>query len=248
MLKPGGNPARQPEWKTPRQTGSTSVWQPASGRAAQFAVVWSPSRALQMSAALLGREAAVTATSLGSQAASQLRASQMTKTASQLRASDCCSRARGARPGANSTPLTARAAFACAGAGARGMAGNVDAMPKPDLRKYAASLGVATRKEGTKQWRQVADVRADCKLREAAQQQHSPARAGGPGSASSSQATPSSSSTGAPAQAVQQKQALAHAGGQALPARPRRRRRLRAERLRRRPRRRQGWAQGTWKV
>ena len=109
--------------------------------------------------------------------------------------------------------LTARAAFACAGAGAHGMAGNLDAMRKPDLMKYAASLGVATRKEGTKQWRQVADVRADCKLREAAQQQHSSARAGGPGSASSSQATPSTSSTGAPTQAVQQKQALAHAGG-----------------------------------
>ena len=82
------------------------------------------------------------------------------------------------------------------------MAGNVDAMRKPDLMKYAASLGVATRKEGTKQWRQVADVRADCKLREAAQQQHSPAHAGGADSASSSQATPSAPSTGAPTQAV----------------------------------------------
>ena len=84
------------------------------------------------------------------------------------------------------------------------MAGNVDEMRKPDLMKYAASLGVPTRKEGTKQWRQVADVRADCKLREAAQQQHSPARAGGPGSASSSQATPSAPSAGAPTQAVRE--------------------------------------------
>ena len=70
------------------------------------------------------------------------------------------------------------------------MAGSLDEMRKPDIMKYAASLGVATRKAGTKQWRQVADVRADCKLREAAHQQHSPARAGGPGSASSSQAAP----------------------------------------------------------
>ena len=102
------------------------------------------------------------------------------------------------------------------------MAGNVDEMRKPELMKYAAFLGVATRREGTKQWRVVADVRADCKLREQhsdvrARQQHSPASAGGPGSASSSQGTPSAPSTGAPTQvvggAVQQKQSLAHAGG-----------------------------------
>ena len=31
--------------------------------------------------------------------------------------------------------------------------------------KYAASLGVATRREGGRNWRKVKDVRADCKVR-----------------------------------------------------------------------------------
>ena len=52
------------------------------------------------------------------------------------------------------------------------MAGNVDKMLKADLMKYAASLGVATRREGG-QMRKVEGVRADCKVREAAEQQRS---------------------------------------------------------------------------
>ena len=68
------------------------------------------------------------------------------------------------------------------------MGGNVDEMRKPELMKYAASLGVATRRQGTKTWRLVKDVRADCKMREAAEQQRLLADAGGPGSASPSQA------------------------------------------------------------
>ena len=73
--------------------------------------------------------------------------------------------------------------------------------------KYAASLGVATRKQGTKLWRAVSDVREDCKLREAAQQQRSRAHAGEPGSASSSLAVPSASRGLAPTQT-----SSAHAG------------------------------------
>ena len=34
-----------------------------------------------------------------------------------------------------------------------GMEGNVDQMRKEELMKYARSLGVATRKDGTKKWR-----------------------------------------------------------------------------------------------
>ena len=87
----------------------------------------------------------------------------------------------------------------------------MDEMMKPELMKCAVSLWVATRRQGTKTWRLVKDVRADCKVREAAQQQHSasPTQAvqaagagsaalenslladvGGPGSASPSQAAP----------------------------------------------------------
>ena len=65
------------------------------------------------------------------------------------------------------------------------MEGNVDDMRKDELMKYARSLGVATRKEGTKNWRAVEEVRQDCKAREAAQQERSRAHAGEPGSASS---------------------------------------------------------------
>ena len=68
------------------------------------------------------------------------------------------------------------------------MGGNVDEMRKPELMKYAASLGVATRRQGTKTWRLLKDVRADCKMREAAEQQRLLADAGGPGSANPSQA------------------------------------------------------------
>ena len=66
----------------------------------------------------------------------------------------------------------------------------MDEMMKPELMKYAASLGVATRRQGTKTWRLLKDVRADCKMREAAEQQRLLADAGGPGSASPSQAAP----------------------------------------------------------
>ena len=69
----------------------------------------------------------------------------------------------------------------------------MDEMRKDELMKYAAKLGVATRKQGTKLWRAVSDVRQDCKLREAAEQQRSRALAGEPGSASSSLAVPSAS-------------------------------------------------------
>ena len=37
--------------------------------------------------------------------------------------------------------------------------------------KYAASLGVATRREGGRNWRKVEDVRADCKVRKCTEQQ-----------------------------------------------------------------------------
>ena len=49
--------------------------------------------------------------------------------------------------------------------GARGMAGNVDQMRRADLMKYAASLGVATRREGRLNWRRVDEVRADCEVK-----------------------------------------------------------------------------------
>ena len=58
---------------------------------------------------------------------------------------------------------------------------------------YAQSLGVATRKEGTKKWRAVEEVRQECKAREAAQQERSRAHAGEPGSASSGVAVRSAS-------------------------------------------------------
>ena len=58
---------------------------------------------------------------------------------------------------------------------------------------YAQSLGVATRKEGTNNWRAVQEVRQDCKAREAAQQERSRAHAGEPGSASSGVAVRSAS-------------------------------------------------------
>ena len=66
----------------------------------------------------------------------------------------------------------------------------LDKMPKPELMKYACSL-VATRKQGTKLWRSVSDVRAEFKTREAAQLESSLGDALGPGVASSSQAAPS---------------------------------------------------------
>ena len=52
-----------------------------------------------------------------------------------------------------------------------GMEVNVDKMRKMDLMRYAASLGVATRKERSKAatWRAVKDVREDCMLRQSAQ-------------------------------------------------------------------------------
>ena len=75
------------------------------------------------------------------------------------------------------------------------MGGNVDEMRKPELMKYAASLGVATRRQGMKTWRLLKDVRADCKMREAAEQQRLLADAGGPGSVSPSQAAPPAPST-----------------------------------------------------
>ena len=87
------------------------------------------------------------------------------------------------------------------------MGRNLDEMRKEELMKYAASLGVATRKQGTKLWRAVSDVRQDCKLREAAEQQRSRALAGEPGSASSSLAVPSASRGLAPTQT-----SSAHAG------------------------------------
>ena len=59
--------------------------------------------------------------------------------------------------------------------------------------KYAQSLGVATRKEGTKNWRAVQEARQDCKAREAAQQERSRAHAGEPSSASSGVAVRSAS-------------------------------------------------------
>ena len=65
------------------------------------------------------------------------------------------------------------------------MEGNVDQMRKEELMKYARSLGVATRKEGTNKLRAAQEVRQDCKAREAAQQERSRAHAGEPGSASS---------------------------------------------------------------
>ena len=73
------------------------------------------------------------------------------------------------------------------------MEGNVDKMRKDELMKYARSLGVATRKEGTKTWRAIQEVRQDCKAREAAQQERSRAHAGEPGSASSGVAVRSAS-------------------------------------------------------
>ena len=66
-------------------------------------------------------------------------------------------------------------------------------MRKDELMKYAQRLGVATRKEGTKNWRAVQEVRQDCKAREAAQQERSRAHAGEPGSASSGVAVRSAS-------------------------------------------------------
>ncbi|CAK0826194.1 unnamed protein product, partial [Prorocentrum cordatum] len=73
----------------------------------------------------------------------------------------------------------------------REMEGRADDMKK-ELMKYAASLGVPARKPAAPtQWRAVEDVREDCKLREAAQRQSSPARAGEPGADSSDLATPS---------------------------------------------------------
>ena len=45
------------------------------------------------------------------------------------------------------------------------MAGNVDKMRRADLMKYAASLGVATRREGGRNWRQVDEVRAQCEIK-----------------------------------------------------------------------------------
>lgn len=51
--------------------------------------------------------------------------------------------------------------------------------------KHARGLGVAIRKEGTKNWRAVQEVRQDCRARGAAQQERSRAVAGEPGSASS---------------------------------------------------------------
>ena len=78
------------------------------------------------------------------------------------------------------------------GRGIHEMGGRVDEMKKAELMKYAASLGVPTRKPAAPtQWRAVKDVREDCKLREAAQRQPSPARAGEPGAASSDLAAPS---------------------------------------------------------
>ena len=94
------------------------------------------------------------------------------------------------------------------------MAGSLDEMRKPELMKYAASLGVATRKEGTKLWRKVKDVRDDCKVREADQQQRSLADARAPGSASPSQAAPSAPSRG------ERRQAGPPGPGQATPSAP----------------------------
>ncbi|CAK0867486.1 unnamed protein product [Prorocentrum cordatum] len=72
------------------------------------------------------------------------------------------------------------------------MGGRVDDMKKAGLMKYAASLGAPTRKPAAPtQRRAVKDVREDGKLREAAQRQPSPARAGEPGAASSDRAAPS---------------------------------------------------------
>ena len=68
--------------------------------------------------------------------------------------------------------------------------------------KYAPSLGVPTRKEGTIKWRAVLEVRQDSKAREAAQQERSRAHAGEPGSASSGVAVRSSSREPALAQTL----------------------------------------------
>ena len=86
--------------------------------------------------------------------------------------------------------------------------------------KYAASLGVATRREGGRKqqalWRKIEDVRADCKVREAAEQQRS---------ASPSQAAPVAPSIEVPTQAARaagagteglENSQLAHAGGARL--------------------------------
>ena len=72
-------------------------------------------------------------------------------------------------PGSASTPIEFELTRNQHMKGAHGMVGNVDEMRKPELMKYAASLGVATRREGAKLWRVVDNVRADCKVREAAQ-------------------------------------------------------------------------------
>ena len=82
------------------------------------------------------------------------------------------------------------------------MEGNVDKMRKDELMKYARSLGVATRKEGTNSWRAVEEVREDCKAWEASQQERSRADAGEPGSASSSVAVESASRGPAHAQTL----------------------------------------------
>ena len=82
------------------------------------------------------------------------------------------------------------------------MEGNVDDMRKDELMKYARSLGVDTRKEGTKNWRAVEAVLQDCKVREAAQQERSRAHAGEPGSASSGVAVGSASRAPALAQTL----------------------------------------------
>ena len=69
--------------------------------------------------------------------------------------------------------------------------GQCDKLRKNELMKYAATLGIPTRKQGTKLWRAVKDVRLDCKLRQAFQQQRCRAHAPEPGSASSRVVLPS---------------------------------------------------------
>ena len=101
------------------------------------------------------------------------------------------------------------------------MGGNVDEMRKPELMKYAASLGVATRRQGTTTWRLLKDVRADCKMREAAEQQRLLADAGGPGSASPSQAAPPAPSRAEqPGQAASPARIRAEQPGQAASPAP----------------------------
>ena len=76
----------------------------------------------------------------------------------------------------------------------------MDKMRKMALMRYAASLGVPTRQERSKAWRVVRDVREDCKVRLAAQQQlpGAPARE----SASASVAVPLASNELEPAQSL----------------------------------------------